>query len=280
MLGKKRPIRVFFDRNTAKFYIIVNKKLRYLKPIKRGSRILRNIPDIQREIMHLKASIKTNDITTPIKRNLHKNYESIADTMQYITKQRIKEADEPRYKKRTDEEMLNYRLGMGKAMLPALWSDQINNFFKNQPLFTGTYCIDEIKNIPNQIPQGFIINTSRTSDKTGEHWQACMITNDSVMFFDSYGDNPDEIIIKQIKDKIKQWQLPILMKLKINKIALQAPESETCGYFCIKWLDDMFKGKTFTEATEFKQDDIIKGDGKTHNEINGENAIKQQFKLI
>lgn len=273
-IGKKRPLRVFFDRNTAKFYIIVNKKRRYLKPIKRGSHVIRNIPDIQRQIMHLKASIKTNDITSPIKRNLHKNYESIADTMQKITKQRKKEADEPRYKKRTDEEMLNYRLGMGKAMLPALWSDSINNFFKNQPLFSGTYCIDEIKNIPNQIPQGFIINTSKSTDKSGEHWQAMSILNDSVCFFDSYGDDPDPIILQQINRKIKDWQLPILMKLKINKIALQAPGTETCGYFCIKFLDDIFNGKSFAEATQFDSD------GKVHNEIQGEGLIKEQFKLI
>lgn len=376
MLGqKRRPRRVFKNQKTGKFYIIVNKKRRYLKPLTKGGRVLRNIADIQKALKHIKASIKTSlgqpeeqDEKAPsegkqkpsIIKHRPKNYESILDiSANYANKTNndlvpfikkhsgrppgaknkstlnkqdedaaqtmandenkpsVKQEDvatqptaridedeikqEPSVKQdesqakerrrrtkaqiKADEQAKNAIIeeakqkaiqGMGKKLLPALWSDQINEYFKNQQLFTGTYCIDEIKDIPKQMPQGFIINTAKSTDKAGEHWQAIAISGDSVMFFDSYGDNPDETIIRQLKDKFKQWQLPILMKLKINKIALQAPDTNTCGYFCIKFLDDIFKNKTFAEATEFN----IKGDGRIHNETQGEGLIKQQFKLI
>lgn len=427
--GKRRPRRVFKNKKTGRFYIIVNKKRKYLKPLTKDGRVLRKLAEVQRELKHLKASIKPakqyDEATRPnIIKHRPNNYESIMevsanygnpssylqneditvirkrpgrppgvknrrtlleqakdtkdlnDVKRLINEidkmetedtqyeeQQLKE-DEKLARQLEDDEETKGELyeetkgeldaiparsiipaevlpaivinsnsdlipkssigeqnneqkegkkarrrrtkaqieadkqakmavaeeakqkaiqGMGKKMFPALWDDQINEYFKNQPLFTGTYCLDEIKNIPNQIPQGFIINTSKSTDKSGEHWQSIAISNDAVMFFDSYGDNPDETIIKQLKDKFKEWQLPILMKLKINKIALQAPDTNTCGYFCIKFLDDIFKNKTFAEATEFntlKNTRNKQGDGKEHNEIQGEATINRQFSLI
>jgi hypothetical protein len=356
--GKRRPRRVFKNNKTGRFYIIVNKTRKYLKPLTKGGRLLRKIADVQRELKHIKASIKpakqydeikgdeeknTNHEPSIIKHR-PKNYESILDIssnyanktnndlvpfikkhsgrppgaknkdksineslVQPMANDNIIEINEDKHKQddeikdatkirirrtktqiQADEQAKNEIIeqakqkaiqGMGKKLLPPLWSDQITEFFKNQPLFTGTYCIDEITDIPQQIPQGFIINTSKSTDKAGEHWQAIAISDDACMFFDSYGDDPDPIIIKQLKDKFKEWQLPILMKLKINKVALQAPETNTCGFFCIKFLDDIFKGKSFIEATEFNTHNK-QGDGRTHNEIQGEATINRQFKLI
>ena len=410
--GKRRPRRVFKNKKTGRFYIIVNKKRKYLKPLTKDGRLLRKLAEVQKELKHLKASIKPakqydeqDDIKHKpnIIKHRPSNYESImevsanygnpssydnliskslneditvirkrpgrppgvknrrtlleqAKDTQYEeqqlndVKRLINEIDDLDIKSLDEEtkgeldaipaEVLPARSiipaevlpaivinstsdlkeeqkdeqkegkkarrrrtkaqieadkqakneiieqakqktiqGMGKKMLPALWDDQINEYFKNQQLFTGTYCIDEIKDIPQQIPQGFILNTSKSIDKTGEHWQSIAISNDACMFFDSYGDNPDETIIKQLKDKFKEWQLPILMKLKINKVALQAPDTNTCGYFCIKFLDDIFKGKSFIDATEFNTHNK-QGDGRTHNEIAGEATINRQFKLI
>lgn len=170
------------------------------------------------------------------------------------------------------------REGMGKHLLPALWDDQISTFFKDQPDFTGVYSIDEVKNIPKQIPQGFIINTAK-HDQDGEHWQAVYISPDSVEFYDSYGDKPDRILIKQLKKKLEEWKTPTMMKFKVNNIAAQNNESETCGYFSIRFLDERFRGVPFNEATRFK---TPKQGGRKVIDmtIKGEGTIKKEFSLI
>ena len=81
------------------------------------------------------------------------------------------------------------------------------------------------------------------------------INNDDVIYFDSFG-------IEHIPEEIKAF---INNKnLKTNIFRIQAYDSVMCGYFCIGFIDFMFKGKTLTEYTNLfspnkfkKNDDII-----------------------
>jgi hypothetical protein len=168
-------------------------------------------------------------------------------------------------------------------MLPALWNDQIDQFFKDQPLFTGTYAVDEIKDIPKQIPQGFIINTAK-HDKPGEHWQGIYITEDSVEFYDSYGDKPDRSVIRDIKNKLEEWQVPTMMKFKVNNVAGQKDDTDTCGYFAMRFLDERFHGVPFDQVTRFVTPSLgsqQQGGRKiVHLEDKGEDKIKKEFALI
>ena len=79
--------------------------------------------------------------------------------------------------------------------------------------------------------------------------------NNNVTYFDSFGV---EHIPKEIKGFVKNK----IITASIFRI--QAHDSVMCGYFCIGFIDFMFKGKTLTEYTNLfspnnfeKNDDLI-----------------------
>ena len=79
--------------------------------------------------------------------------------------------------------------------------------------------------------------------------------NNNVTDFDSFGV---EHILKEIKKFIKN------KNITANIFRIQAYDSVMCRYFCIGFIDFMFKGKTLTEYTNLfspnnfeKNDDII-----------------------
>ena len=81
------------------------------------------------------------------------------------------------------------------------------------------------------------------------------MNNNDVPYFDSFGV---EQISKEIKTFINN------KNMKTNIFRIQAYDSVMFGYFCIKFIDFMFKGKTLTEFTNLfspnnfeKTDDII-----------------------
>ena len=81
------------------------------------------------------------------------------------------------------------------------------------------------------------------------------MNNSNVIYFDSFCV---EHIPKEIKTFINN------NNIKTNIIRIQAYDSIMCGFFCIGFIDFMFKGKTLTKyanlfsANNFeKNDDII-----------------------
>ena len=66
------------------------------------------------------------------------------------------------------------------------------------------------------------------------------VNNNDVPYFDSFGV---EQISKEIKTFINN------KNMKTNIFRIQAYDSVMFGYFCIKFIDFMFKGKTLTEFT-------------------------------
>ena len=78
------------------------------------------------------------------------------------------------------------------------------------------------------------------------------MNNNYVSCFDSFGA---EHIPKEIKIFINN------KNIKTNIFRIQAYDSVMCGYFCIGFIDFMFKGKTLTEYTNlFSQNDFKKND--------------------
>ena len=80
--------------------------------------------------------------------------------------------------------------------------------------------------------------------------------NNSVIYFDS---SEVELIPKKITVFIGRS-----FSITTNIFRMQAYDSIMCGYFCIGFIDFMFKGKTLTEFTNLfppnsfkKNDDII-----------------------
>ena len=115
------------------------------------------------------------------------------------------------------------------------------NHCENEPRFNGVFSRDnlpersftEIKN------EAYIINLNEYSD-IGTHWVALHVNNNNVSYFDSFGV---EHIPKEIKTFINN------KNIKTNIFRIQAYDSVMCGYFCIGFIDFMFKGRTLTEHT-------------------------------
>ena len=160
---------------------------------------------------------------------------------------------------------------LGRGKLPALWNDEIEDYFSDEniyPDFGGVIASDQIQNLKKRLPIGFIMNLDK-SDEPGSHWVACYINGDSVEYFDPLGQPPSNKFKKDIKDYLISMKIPILMKFKINNIAWQNEKTNHCGWFCIQWLDNRFNGVPFKEATKF-----------TNRSNEGEKKLLKEFEYI
>ena len=96
----------------------------------------------------------------------------------------------------------------------------------------------------------YVINLDEYSD-IGTHCIALYVKNNDITYFDSFGV---EHIPKEIKAFIKN------KNIKTNIFTIQI-FSIMCGYFCIGFINFMFKGKSLTEYTNhFSPNDFKKND--------------------
>ena len=110
---------------------------------------------------------------------------------------------------------------------------------------------------------GFVFN-SQNKNQSGQHWRACYINKDSgeCDFFDSLVSEPDTVFMKGITKLIEKLEPDIYLKFKINRVKLQSNTSSNCGEFCCQFLDKMFHGGKFRQATFY-------------DSINGEKSVKK-----
>ena len=122
-------------------------------------------------------------------------------------------------------------------------------YYENESRFNGVYSRD---NLPNKIKDGaYVINLDEYSD-IGTHWIVLYVKNNVVTCFNSFGV---EHLPKEIKAFIKN------KNIKTNIFRIQAYDSIMCGYFCIAFIDFMFKGKSLTDYTNlFSPNDFKKND--------------------
>ena len=114
---------------------------------------------------------------------------------------------------------------------------EINEYYKNEPRFNGVYSRN---NLPNKIKKGI---------KTNE-----------AIYFDSFGV---EHIPKEINEFINSdmTKSSSLKRIKSNIFRIQAYDSIMCGYFCVKCINYMLKGKTLIDYTNlFSSNDFKKND--------------------
>ena len=123
---------------------------------------------------------------------------------------------------------------------------EIQKYYQNEHKFNGVYFRN---NLPNEIKDGaYVINVDEYFD-IGTHWIALHVKNNDIIYFDSFGV---EHIPKEIKAFIKN------RNIKTNIFRVQACDSIMCGYFWIKSINFMVKGKSLTEYTNlFSPNDII-----------------------
>ena len=111
---------------------------------------------------------------------------------------------------------------------------------KNETRFNGVYSRD---NLPNKIRDGaYVINLNEYSD-IGTQWVALYVKNNDITYFDSFSvEHIPKEIIKFIENR----------NIKTNIFRIQAYDSIMCGYFCIGFIDFMFKGKSLTDYIFFR----------------------------
>lgn len=121
-------------------------------------------------------------------------------------------------------------------------------------VFTGVYASDQLKHCKSE--SFAIISNSENSSSPGLHW-ICMWKEKSskcLEFWDSCG--MDISFYKgDIYDFLKSFNLPI--KRLVDRI--QPLSSFSCGYFCVYFLLNRSKGKTFDDiASSFNSQNLSK----------------------
>ena len=122
---------------------------------------------------------------------------------------------------------------------------EIIKYYEYEPRSNGVYSRD---NLPNKAKDGaYVINLDEYSD-IGTHWIALYVKNNDITYFYSFDV---EHIPKEIKAFINRPSSSASQNrnIKTNIFRIQAYHSIMCGYFCIGFINFMFKGKTLTEFT-------------------------------
>lgn len=136
-----------------------------------------------------------------------------------------------------------------------LWDDQLESALKSLPHFKGVISLDELHKIPAAPKVSLIMNLD-TSDKPGSHWVAVNIDavgDKEINYFDPFGTPPPEMFMKDLKDLVKRINPKTFLKLKINNVVNQDERSNSCGPIAAQFLIDRSRGKSFKEATGFKE---------------------------
>ena len=152
---------------------------------------------------------------------------------------------------------------------------EIQTYYQNQPRFIGVYSRN---NLPYKIKYGaYVINLDDYSD-IGSHWIALFVNNKTVAYFDSFG-------IEHIPKKVKKFMGN--RNIISNIYRIQNYDSVMCGYFCIGFINYMFKGKSLTDYNNFfspnnfkKNDDISDCNWtRTHNHLVHKRTLNHLAKL-
>ena len=136
------------------------------------------------------------------------------------------------------------------SLLPfhPLTNIEINEYYKNEPKFNGVYSIN---NLQKTIKKGAYVINLDEYENTGTHWVALFIKRKYTVYFDSFG-------IEHIPKETNKF---INNDIKSNIFRIQAYDSIICGYFCIKFINYMLKGKTLLDYTNlFSPNDFKKND--------------------
>jgi len=158
-----------------------------------------------------------------------------------------------------------------------VYDDQIDKIMSRFKDYKGTIMRDQIKTLLPEIqPQSrvaFIINTD-TKDKPGQHWQAVYIdgrdgpeSSNSIEWYDSFGRPMPPDVREDIKLILKIMKPNTILKLKENQVVQQSDTTANCGYFCMRFLIDRFRGQSFSSATGYDDKMKISMIGKNEAEI-------------
>ena len=109
--------------------------------------------------------------------------------------------------------------------------------------------------MPDKIKDGtYVVNLDEYSD-IGTHWIALYVNTKTVTYFDSFG-------VEHIPKGIKKF---INKNVITNIFRIQTYDSVMSRYFCVGFIDFMFKSNSLTDFTNLFQQIIKKNDHITLN---------------
>lgn len=169
----------------------------------------------------------------------------------------------------------NVKYGIGENdQGDGLYDVQIDKMMASNPKYIGTITRDEITNL---IPKakavgdlfgefGFIMNLDTRKSENFQHWVAVYCDLDDrkeLCYYDPFGAPPPfEKIYNDLTKLVRSFDLPYYLKFKVNRIRNQSYKADTCGFHCMMFLDKMFNGYSFKEATD-------------HNTVEGEKKVEE-----
>ena len=113
---------------------------------------------------------------------------------------------------------------------------EIQKYHKNEPRFNGVLSRN---NLPKKIKNwAYVTNLDEYAD-VGTHWIAWFCNRNEIVVFDSFGvEHAPEEIKKFIGNK----------NIKASIFRVQTNDLVMCGYFCIGFIDFMFRVKKLITA--------------------------------
>ena len=114
---------------------------------------------------------------------------------------------------------------------------QFNEYYKNQPLYGGCLCKNEVAKLKRGPDNKFwILNMEDSDDGNGSHWVCCIDTLPGVVFYaDPFGLAPPPPIVAFMRRSSDG------ANAVYSKGQYQQVESDRCGYFCIEFIDELLK---------------------------------------
>ena len=117
------------------------------------------------------------------------------------------------------------------------------------------------ENVPHDHQQALFIYNLEPSYMPGSHWVATYVKDKVINYFDSFGLPPFQEIVNHARKKN--------LTLLHQNNQIQNLLTTTCGYFCLYFLNEMNKGKSYFDLLEVF--DI-------YDTTNNEKFLEQYFK--
>ena len=116
---------------------------------------------------------------------------------------------------------------------------------------------------PHNHKQALFIYNLEPSYMSGSHWVGTYVKNGIINYFDSFGMPPFQEIVNHAKRKN--------MTLLHQSDQIQNLMTTTCGYFCLYFLNEMSKGRSYYDLLKVFN---------SHNTMENEKYIENYFKII
>ena len=116
---------------------------------------------------------------------------------------------------------------------------------------------------PHNHKQALFIYNLEPSYMSGSHWVATYVKNGIINYFDCFGMPPFQEIVDHAKRKN--------MTLLHQNNQIQNINTTTCGYFCLYFLNEMSKGRSYYDSMKVFN---------IHNTMKNEKYIENYFKIM